>query len=340
MSDPLLILGGMDIIVLVIALVALAGAAFVAVAALRRQGPVPVDHTPLIEAQSLRIDRLTDALTRAGRDESDLRGEVGRTREVLEALRTRSEERQRSEEEAWGVVRRLEAAVLGGGQARGRAGENLVHAALADLPASMVVRDFRVNGSVVEFALVLPDGRRLPVDSKWTALREVEAFEAEEDPIARDRIARDIEKAVVRRACEVAAYLDADLTTPFAVACVPDAAFAACRKAHGEAFARNVVLVPYSTALPTLLSLYALAAKHGGAGDVEGCLSDLESLFDSMERTLENKVARATTMLQTAADEFRSNVGKARGAVARGRGVTGETVTLPEPVAWPPAASA
>ena len=35
--------------------------------------------------------------------------------------------------------------------------------------------------------------------------------------------------------------------------------------------------------------------------------------------TLENKLARASTMLQNANDELRTHVGKARGAVARGR---------------------
>jgi hypothetical protein len=41
-----------------------------------------------------------------------------------------------------------------------------------------------------------------------------------------------------------------------------------------------------------------------------------------MELTLENKVARATTMLQNAADEWRTSLGRARGALARGRGAT------------------
>ena len=74
---------------------------------------------------------------------------------------------------------------------------------------------------------------------------------------------------LVARAREVAAYLEPNLTTPFAVACVPDAAYAACRRAHGEAFGRGVVLVPYSTALPVMLALYALAARHGGAADAQ-----------------------------------------------------------------------
>jgi predicted nucleotidyltransferase len=309
-------------------LVAVAVAAFVAV---RRQRDVSSDTKPLIEAQSLRLDRLADALNRQSRDEGDLRGDLSRTREVLESLRARAEERQRAEEDGWQAIRRLEAVLLGSA-ARGRAGENLLHEALSSLPPGMVLRDFQVNGKRVEFALVVPDGRRLPIDSKWAALREIETLEDEDDPVAREIAARRVEEEISRRAREVASYLDPSLTTPFAVACVPDAAYAACRKAHADAFSRGVVLVPYSTALPVLLSLFSLAARYGGGGDGRECLAELDTLLDSVEQTLENKVARAATMLTNAADELRTQVGRARGAVARGRGVSsGAREALDEP---------
>ncbi|MCL6567233.1 MAG: hypothetical protein K6U09_12535, partial [Acidobacteriia bacterium] len=60
-------------------------------------------------------------------------------------------------------------AVMAGRERRGEAGEQIVATALRLLPASMVEQGYRVNGKTVEFALILPDGRRLPVDSKWTA---------------------------------------------------------------------------------------------------------------------------------------------------------------------------
>ncbi|HZA26366.1 MAG TPA: DNA recombination protein RmuC [Actinomycetota bacterium] len=305
--------------------------ALILVMVLRRPRADRTSLTPLVEAQSLRIDRLADALNRQARDEGDLRGDLSRTREVLESLRARTEERQRAEEDGWQAIRRLEAVLLGSAT-RGRAGENLLHEALSSLPPGMVIRDFQVNGKRVEFALVVPDGRRLPIDSKWAALREIETLEEEDDPVAREAAARRVEEEISRRAREVASYLDASLTTPFAVACVPDAAYAACRRAHADAFSRGVVLVPYSTALPVLLSLFALAARYGGAGDGRECLAELETLLDSVEQTLENKVARAATMLTNAADELRTQVGRARGAVARGRGITsGPGAALDQP---------
>lgn len=303
----------------VVAAAALAAAVVLAVRRVRQRPEIGRDLASLVEAQGIRIERLADGLGRQSLDDQAVRDGLTRVRASLEEMRVQAEERRRAEQTGWEAIRRLESVLLGG-STRGRAGENVLHEALAELPAGMVLRDFRVNGRTVEFALVLPDGRRLPVDSKWVALAEVEALEAEEDPAVRETWARKVEDEVARRAREVAAYLEPSLTTPFAVACVPDAAFAACRRAHADAFGRGVVLVPYSTALPVLLSLYALAARHGGASDALACLAELEALIEGMELTLENKLARATTMLQNAADEWRTHLGKARGAMARGRG--------------------
>lgn len=277
----------------------------------------PDDATALVHAE---VARIADALSRQDADERELRGDMGRVRELVEGLRASSEARVRAEEPVWHAVRRIES-VLAGKGSRGRAGENLLEEALAHLPPGMLVRDFGIGGRRVEFALVLPDGRRLPVDSKWTAVRELEELRAESDEARRTALCKRIEDEVARRAREAEAYLDPTLTTPFAVACVPDAAFAVCRKAHADAFGRGVILVPYASALPVLLALYALAARYGAGDEVQGCLAELEGLISAMAQTLENKVARATTMLQNASDEWRTHVGKARGALARGRGV-------------------
>ncbi|HZB04888.1 MAG TPA: DNA recombination protein RmuC [Actinomycetota bacterium] len=301
----------------VVLLCALAAAGVALVALLRRPRASPEATAAVVRSE---VARLTDGLIRQGADERELRADVGRVREVLEGLRAGADARTRAEKPVWDAIRRLEAVLAGGGR-RGRAGENLLDEALSTLPPGMLVRDYAVNGRRVEFALVLPDGRRMPVDSKWTAVREIEALEREDSPEARQVLGRRIEDEVARRAREVSAYLDPSTTTPFAVACVPDAAFGACRRAHADAFARGVVLAPYSTALPVLLALYALAARHGSNGDMEGCLAELDVALVSMESTLENKVARAAAMLRSATDEWRTQVGRARSAVARGRGV-------------------
>ena len=137
--------------------------------------------------------------------------------------------------------------------------------------------------------------------------------------LEREALAREVERQVALRAREVAQYLDPALTAPVAVAAVPDAAYEVLRRAHADAFSRGVVIVPYSTALPVLLFLYSLAHRFGDADDARSALEEVVSVLDAMQLVLENKVARAATMVSNGVDELRSGLGKARGSIARGR---------------------
>lgn len=316
------------------AFVGLALGAALGIAAMRARRPSGAGDTTRLEArlevQSAELRRLADAGQARDGDAERVRAELAGARQALQELALRDDERRDRERESWEVVRRL-STVLAGGSAKGRAGENVLREHLAELPPGMLVSDFRVNGKVVEFGLLLPDGRRLPVDSKWTALAELEALEAAVEPAEREARSREVEKAVAARAREVAQYLDPALTAPVAVAAVPDAAYAVLRRAHAEAFGRGVVIVPYSTALPVLLFLHSLVSRYGDAGDVQAALREVATILDAMEGVLENKFARAATMLANGADEMRSQLGKARGSVARGS----STLAEPGPAAGP-----
>jgi len=301
------------------------GAAVGAIAmSLRRGGGGSTERLEArIEVQTAELRRLADGGAAQGSAATQLRDELAGARRVLETLTTREEQRLERDRDNWAVIQRLQT-VLAGGASKGRAGENVLREHLGELPPTMLVTDLRINGKVVELALLLPDGRRLPIDSKWSALAELEALEAAEDPLEREARARDVEKVVAKRAAEVAQYLDPSLTAPVAVAAVPDAAYAVLKRAHADAFAKGVVIVPYSTALPVLLFLYGLVGRYGDAGDVQGCLSEIATALGAMETTLENKVVRAATMLSNGADELRAQLGKARGSVARGRSTLAE----------------
>lgn len=287
--------------------------------------PAASTHAPAVEArldvQAAELRRLADAAGVRDAVGEQLRGDVAAARRALEEMNVRERERRVRRREEAEVIRRL-STVLAGGASKGRAGENVLREHLAGLPPGMLVTDFRVNGRVVEFGLRLPDGRRLPIDSKWSAVAELEALEAADDA-HREACIRAVERVVVVRAREVAGYLDPSLTPPVAVAAVPDAAYEVLRRAHAEAFARGVVIVPYSTALPITLFLYSLVQRFGDPGDVRSCLAEVASLFDAMENVLENKIARAAAMVANGTDEFRSHLGKARGSMARAAGAAG-----------------
>jgi hypothetical protein len=288
-----------------------------ALAVRRREGS---GGTPALQAhlevQAAELRRLADAAAQRELGAEQLRQGVDGARRALEELRVREQERRAADAEQREVVRRL-ATVLAGGASKGRAGEHVLREHLAELPPGMLVTDFRVNGKVVEFGLLLPDGRRLPIDSKWTALAELEALEAAEDPVRRDACARAVERAVVARAKEVAQYLDPAMTCPVAVAAVPDAAYEVLKRAHAEAYAKGVLVVPYSSALAIVLFLYTLVQRYGDAADVQASIAEIVGVLDALESIVENRVARAATMLTNGADEFRSQLGKARGSIAR-----------------------
>jgi hypothetical protein len=271
-----------------------------------------------LAATDAELRRLGDASAWRQDGSAQVSAEIAAFRGTMEQLRVREEERRAREDESWAVLHRV-ASVLAGGQRTGRAGENVLRESLAHLPPSMVVTDFKVNGRVVEFGLVLPDGRRLPVDSKWPAERELRALAECEDPDERDRLARVVERTVVERAKEVALYRDPSLTAPVGVAAVPDAAYALLRRAHAEAYRQGVIVVPYSMAVPVLLFLYTIAGRYGSLNDVEGCLADIGASLEAMEATLENRVAKAATMLSNGAEDLRGQIGKARTTLARAR---------------------
>jgi len=269
-----------------------------------------------LDVQAAELRRLADAAAQRELASEQLRSGMDGARRALEELRVREQERRGTDAEQREVVRRL-ATVLAGGASKGRAGEQVLRDHLSQLPPGMLTSDFRVNGKIVEFGLVLPDGRRLPIDSKWTALAELEALEAATDTIERDQYARAVEKAVVARTKEVAQYLDPALTAPVAVAAVPDAVYAVLKRAHADAYRLGVIVVPYSGALPIVLFLYELVRRYGDAADVQAGLAEVAGVLDAMEAIVENRFAKAATMLTNGADEFRSQLGKARGSIAR-----------------------
>src|SRR5947208_3629942 len=204
--------------VVAVAIVALAagltiGSLAVAVTVARRRPPAEPGFGDQVRLQASELRRIADQGAQRDLASEQLRQGLDGARRALEELRTHEHDRRAADGEQREVVRRL-ATVLAGGASKGRSGEFILREHLAELPPGMLVTDFRVNGKVVEFGLLLPDGRRLPIDSKWPAVAELEALAAARDPTERDACARAVERAVTARAKEVAQYIDPAVTAP------------------------------------------------------------------------------------------------------------------------------
>lgn len=237
---------------------------------------------------------------------------------TMQSLVSQAKVRAEAEAQSSELLRRLEL-VIAGSFHRGAAGENLLAEVLSVLPAGMLDRDVRVAGGVVEFAVRLPGGKYIPIDSKWPAVHLLEHITSETDPNRRTRLVRELEEQVSTKADEVAQYLDPDRTILLGVAAVPDAVYHLCRTAHARAYRRGVVLLPYSLAAPYALSLLVLIARFGGALDtsqVRASIAKVDQTLRDLEESIESHMSRGLTMIANAVQNQRSGIAECRSIVS------------------------
>ncbi|MFN2556103.1 MAG: hypothetical protein ABR592_04410 [Nitriliruptorales bacterium] len=207
--------------------------------------------------------------------------------------------RREPEDAAFEAIHGLERTLLGSA-ARGAVGERILAAQLKKLPTGMVQHGWRLGSKQVEFALALPDGRRIAVDSKLVSVD-----------------VRSADTAVATRVAEVAGkYIDPELTAPFAVVAVPDAVFAACQSAHIDAVSAGVLVVPYSQAgsmLATVVRLVDILGVSAGAA----ALAEVDRVLAQIEA--DQRLAQARARLDNAADAWPKLIAKARGVLAAAR---------------------
>ena len=222
---------------------------------------------------------------------------------TLQETYSRLETQRLIDEEVQRITKRLESALLGS-KSKGEMGENIICESLKYFPPEMIDVNFKVNGKPVEYALILSDGKRLPIDSKWIGI---------------DEESSDVEKAIAKKAKEVSQYIDPASTISMAIAAVPDSVFAQCRQAHIRAYRENRVLImPYSMTIPYILSLYNLHRSYTRNIDTErvnSYLSEIKSSINRLETLLENNIARSISMVNNAYNEGKQILYRIRGAI-------------------------
>jgi DNA recombination protein RmuC len=243
-----------------------------------------------------------------------LRTEIAKTRELLGQIQAADQVRARQELEAWGSLKRLET-VLAGTKSRGMAGENILATILAQLPAELRETNLVINNKPVEFALRLPQGRVLPIDSKWPALSSLEQLQETEDPVQRKALADQIQVEVKKKVREVTKYLDPERTIRLGILAVPDAVFDLCVDAHVDAFKQGVVIISYTQAIPYLLSLLQVVLRFGTEVDTARLSQGLATIADALEKMdgeVDGRLSRTITQLQNSRDDLKSHLGRAR----------------------------
>jgi DNA anti-recombination protein RmuC len=270
-----------------------------------------------IEAIKSQVETLSGATETIGGIKSQV-DSITQTVQQLHALRSDLEQVKTREAQLNEVVSRI-ASKLIGTRDIGAAGENILSEAFACFPPGWIETDFRVGGKVVEFALVLPNQKRLPIDSKFPAAGFLERLGEETDALRRQEIVKQIESAIYSKAQEAAKYIDPMRTIPLAVAAVPDAAYGVCRKAHFDAIRSDVLVISYSMALPVLLALYRFQLQFATSIDqqnLENYLRNIESALKVMEEQFENRIKEAGTRIGNAYAECTQQIAKIRGSLS------------------------
>jgi hypothetical protein len=279
-----------------------------------------------LEKQGVALQDVKNKLDFASHGQGEVQRKLEETFEVLGSLRTATHLREKLDEANRNSLARLEK-VMAGSYSKGKSGENILHEALKVFPREMMDYDFQVKGKVVEFGLILANGKRLAIDCKWTASSLLEELDTEEEPRKRQDIVKRIENQVVEKVKEVCQYIDPAITFPWAAAAIPDSAFAVCRQAHLESYRKNVILISYSMAVPYLLTLYSLHLQYARTLEVEqleAYLLEMERRLGDMRTILENRIVRPLTMIQNAANEYQQLIADMTGGIAYLRSSRGE----------------
>lgn len=279
--------------------------------------PTAQISTGMVSVQSEQA-RVAQELGRTANALGVLQGVQQNLDAALQTLAGQATVRAEADTHSRELLTRLEL-VIAGSFHRGAAGENLLSEVLSILPPGMLERNLRVAGGVVEFAVRLPGGKFIPIDSKWPGAQLLERIAQETELSRRVPLIRELENQVSMKADEVARYLDPERTLLLGIAAVPDAVYQLCRSVHTQAYKRGVILLPYSLAVPYVLSMFVLIARFGGALDtsrVRSSLAKVDQTLHDLEESLEGHMNRGLTMLSNAVQNQRSGVAECRSIVA------------------------
>jgi hypothetical protein len=234
----------------------------------------------------------------------------------IKELQAAESQRWSREDDAFGKLQSL-AAVLLGSSTSGAVGERVVEQMIEALPPQWRVTDHRVNGKTVEFAVRLPDGLFLPIDSKVVAQTELGALDHEQDPARRAQLEREIQAKVLGKAGEVRKYVDAR-SVGFAIAAVPDSLYRLSGPILPRAYQEHrALLVPYSLLAPFVLMVYE---QHHHAGNLDTAqlgrlLSDTQRHLEGASGMVNGDLSSALVRLTNARDRLTRELASAASAL-------------------------
>lgn len=300
----------MEIFTLILFFLLFIGAVFFLTEKIKEQGQINLQ-------QARDIQEIKEKLLLGTQLQDNLKDGIEKTKDLVEELKTAEIVRREKESEFSERIKRIDE-IIAGTSAKGISGEEVLRETFKKLPPEMIETNFSIGGKIVEFALVLPNEKRIPIDSKWLAGNLVLQLENEKSPGKRKEIIREIEKEAIKRIKEVKQYIDPNITWSQAIAAVPDSVYSVCQEAHLKARENDVILMPYSMVLPLILYMYRLHLQYAISIDTENLKNHLISIsrnLDEMEDILENKIARGNTMISNAYSDYKQMLSRIRASI-------------------------
>lgn len=305
-----------SLFVLIISLVLAGGIGFLIIFILKISGRLG-QQSQINSQQAQDIQEIKEKLLLGVQIQDHLKNGIEKTRDLLEDLKRADQIRKEKEAEFSERIKRVDE-IIAGTSAKGISGEEILRETFKKLPPEMIDSNFTVRGKTVEFALILPNNKRLPIDSKWPTGKLLLELEKETSPQKRKEIIGEIEKETIKRIKEVKQYIDPNVTWSQAIAAVPDSVYSVCQEAHLKARTEDVILMPYSMVLPLILYMYRLHLQYAISIDTENLKNHLISIsknLDGMENILENKIYRGATMVSNAYSEYKQMISKIRSSL-------------------------
>lgn len=274
-----------------------------------------------IKSQIADITQIKSDIGRDIQDQKVIVEDLKKAKEVLIKLESEYQNRKEQESKAWGRLERLEN-IIAGTQTKGKAGELIVFEQLGKFPPEMLETNFSPGGNkTVEYALVLPDHKRLPIDSKFPTEVLARAGELEgENQI--DMARKEVEELIKKRAKEVADYINPVVTTDIAICTIPDGAYRYCTTVLSLAYKYyRVIILPHSMLVPFLLAFYRLylAQFQTHSVDIQKFLSQVSGIdkrIDEMNLILKNSLDKAISMLTNVSADFRDHLSVIKNALS------------------------
>ncbi len=177
--------------------------------------------------------------------------------------------------------------VMVGSYSKGKMGEQALETALKLLSQmGRVKTKVPLGGGVVEYAVVLYDGKVLPIDSKFVANKELDRMNNDDTKLEdKADLARTIRRKVQDKIPEVQRYIDPDKTIPMAVLAIPDSVMELVTDLVPEAASKGIILLGYSGILqliPYFIKIYGSFALAKDAKKLQQCIETIQQQVNSL----------------------------------------------------------